>query len=419
VYVLETKIEQAVSTNQFDRVVANWISAYVGYPRIAIRLWSGTEYYFGDGTPVGTMEFHTRRALLDLVVSLRVGFGEGYSSGKIDIHGDILEILNEFSWAFARRGDRSYYLGKLHSLLGAIRGNSLSRSKDNVYSHYDLGNDFYKMWLDEKMVYTCAYYEQPDLTLSEAQVAKLDHVCRKLQLQPGQEVIEAGCGWGALSLHMAEHYGVNVKAYNISHEQVSYAREQATARGLNDRVQFVEDDYRTISEQCDVFVSVGMLEHVGRKSFRELGGVINRCLKPDGFGLIHSIGRSHSTPSDPWITKRIFPGGYIPTLGEIASIFEPHKFSILDVENLRLHYARTCKEWLSRFEAVSDQVRHTYNDEFVRAWRLYLAGSATGFQSGTLQLYQIVFAPGGNNNVPWSRDHLYTPDRYSPNREAD
>jgi cyclopropane-fatty-acyl-phospholipid synthase len=178
--------------------------------------------------------------------------------------------------------------------------------------------------------------------------------------------------------------------------------------GLSDRVTFVEDDYRTISEQCDVFVSVGMLEHVGRKSFRELGRVINRSLRPDGLGLVHSIGRSHSSRSDPWITRRIFPGGYIPTLGEMASIFEPHMFSILDVENLRLHYARTCKEWLQNFEAVSDEVREMYSEEFVRAWRLYLAGSSTAFQFGTLQLYQIVFAPRGNNDVPWSRDFLYS-----------
>jgi len=389
-------------------MVANWICSIVGNPRIAIRLWNGTEYYFGDGTPIGTAEFRDRRALLQLVFSLRVGFGEGYSKGKIDIHGDILEVLNEFSRAFARRDNRSYQRDKLQSLLGAVRGNSLRRSKDNVHRHYDLGNEFYSRWLDERMVYTCAYYDHADATLAEAQVAKLDHVCRKLQLRPGQNVIEAGCGWGALSMHMAEHYGVEVRAYNNSHEQIAYARQRAEDRGLGDCVTFVEDDYRAISEQCDAFVSVGMLEHVGRKNFDELARVIDQSLRPDGLGLIHSIGRSHSSPTDPWITKRIFPGGYIPTLGEMASMFEPHMFSILDVENLRLHYARTCKEWLQNFEAVSDEVREMYNDEFVRAWRLYLAGSSTAFQSGTLQLYQIVFAPRGKNDVPWSRDYLYS-----------
>lgn len=402
--------ENVIPSNRLDRIVAKGICGLVGYPRIAIRLWNGTEYYFGDGPPVGTMQFHSRRALLDLVLSLRVGFGEGYSKGNIDIHGDMLDIFNEFAWAFARRGSRSYYLGKFQSLLKAVRGHSHARSRDNVHSHYDLGNDFYDLWLDERKVYTCAYYKNPDMTLAEAQLAKLDHVCRKLQLAPGQDVIEAGCGWGALGMHMAEFYGVNVKAYNVSHAQVTYAREQAVARGISDRVEFIEDDYRNISSQCDVFVSVGMLEHVGLKNFHTMGDVIHRCLNPDGIGLVHSIGRSHSTPTDPWITKRIFPGGYIPTLAEMAKIFEPNKFSVIDVENLRLHYARTCEEWLHNFEAVSDQVCDMYNEEFVRAWRLYLAGSATGFKSGTLQLYQLVFAPAGNNNVPWNREFLYTPD---------
>jgi cyclopropane-fatty-acyl-phospholipid synthase len=293
-------------------------------------------------------------------------------------------------------------------MLRAIRGNTLSRSKNNVNHHYDLGNDFYEMWLDERMVYTCAYYEDANAALAEAQVAKLDHVCRKLELQPGQDVIEAGCGWGALAIHMAEHYGVNVKAYNNSHEQVSLAREKAAARGLTGRVEFVEDDYRTISDKCDVFVSVGMLEHVGLKNFHALGKVIDSCLKPTGRGLIHSIGRSHPKPTDAWISKRIFPGGHIPSLGEMSAVFEPHKFSILDVENLRLHYAKTCAEWLENFDAVSEKVSAMYSEDFVRAWRLYLAGSSTAFESGTLQLYQIVFAPHGSNNVPWTRKYLYS-----------
>jgi cyclopropane-fatty-acyl-phospholipid synthase len=355
------------------------------------------------------MEFRDRKALMNLAVSQSIGFGDGYSQGKIEIHGDILEFLREIARAISIRPNQSYYIGKLRSLFGAIRGNTLRRSKDNVHHHYDLGNEFYEMWLDERMVYTCAYYEDTDATLAEAQLAKLDHVCRKLELEPGQDVIEAGSGWGTLAMHMAEHYGVNVKAYNNSHEQVSYAREKAAARGLGDRVKFIEDDYRTISDQCDVFVSVGMLEHVGLRNYHGLGKLINRCLKPTGRGLIHSIGRSLPRPTDPWVAKRIFPGGYIPSLGEIAAVFEPSKFSILDVENLRLHYARTCAEWLRNFDAVSEKVREMYSEEFVRAWRLYLAGSSTAFDSGTLQLYQIVFAPYGNNNVPWSRKYLYAP----------
>ena len=405
---MEVDAKQQVSVNEFDRLAAYWIMKLVGNPRIAVRLWDGDEFYFADGRPVGVMEFHDRSALLSVAVSQSIGFGDGYTDGRIKIHGDILEFLSEVARSLAGRRNQNYYVSKFLSVVRALRENTLTRSKNNVHHHYDLGNDFYEKWLDGQMVYTCAYYEDIDATLVEAQVAKLDHVCRKLELKPGQDVIEAGCGWGALAMHMAEHYGANVKAYNNSHEQVKYAREKAAARGLN--VEFVEDDYRTISDECDVFVSVGMLEHVGLRNFHALGGLIDRCLKPTGRGLIHSIGRSHPRPADAWIGKRIFPGGHIPSLGEITGVFEPYKFSILDVENLRLHYARTCAEWLHNFDEVSDQVSEMYSEEFVRAWRLYLAGSSTAFNSGTLQLYQIVFAPHGNNDVPWSRRFLYSPD---------
>jgi cyclopropane-fatty-acyl-phospholipid synthase len=356
------------------------------------------------------MEVRQRRAVFELLRSPSVGFGECYSKGLIEIHGDLLDFVNEITGALSRKRQDNYYRHKMQSMLYAMRVNSLTRSRHNVHHHYDLGNDFYKLWLDERMVYTCAYFDTPAATLDEAQVAKLEHVCRKLKLRPGQKVIEAGCGWGALALHMAEHHGVNVIAYNNSREQVAFARERAAAMGLDDRVTFVEDDYRKIHERCDVFVSIGMLEHVGLMNFRTLGELIKRSLKPDGLGLIHTIGRSHPQRMDPWIVKHIFPGGHAPSLSEMMSVFEPYRFSVLDVENLRMHYARTCASWLENFEAVADQVEEMYDKEFARMWRLYLAGSSAGFQSGTLQLYQVLFAPRSNNNVPWTREYQYLED---------
>ena len=397
----------SLEERSFDRSLVRWIMKSVGNPRISVRLWNGDEFWVTEGRPVACMEFRSRRAVFELLRSPSVGFGECYSKGLIDVHGDFLAFANEITAALTQHRDSGYYASKLRSLLHAMRRNSLRRSRHNVHHHYDLGNDFYQLWLDERMVYTCAYYDTPAATLDEAQVAKLDHVCRKLQLKPGQKVIEAGCGWGALALHMAEHYGVEVIAYNNSSEQVAYAREHAAAGNMGDRVTFVEDDYRTISERCDAFVSVGMLEHVGLANFQSLGALIKRVLKPNGFGLIHSIGRSFPNRTDPWITKHIFPGGHIPSLGEMMTVFEPHKFSVLDVENLRPHYARTCASWLQNFDAVADRVAAMYDDEFARKWRLYLAGSSAGFESGTLQLFQIVFTPRGNNDVPWTRSHQY------------
>jgi len=285
---------------------------------------------------------------------------------------------------------------------------SLRASRENVHRHYDLGNDFYRLWLDERMVYTCAYFRTPEASLEAAQVAKMDHVCRKLDLQPGERVVEAGCGWGALALHMARHYGVKVRAFNISREQVCYARERAKAEGLDSQIEYVQDDYRNISGRFDAFVSVGMLEHVGVEHYTELGGVARRALGRNGRGLIHSIGRNHPAPLQPWIEKRIFPGAYAPALSEMSQIFEPWDLSVLDVENLRLHYAQTLRHWLALYEAAGERVRAMFDERFMRMWRLYLAGSVAAFSTGTLQLFQVVFATADNNDVPWTRAHLYT-----------
>jgi cyclopropane-fatty-acyl-phospholipid synthase len=209
---------------------------------------------------------------------------------------------------------------------------------------------------------------------------------------------------------MAEHYGVHVKAFNISHQQIVYAREQAEARGLAGRVEFVEDDYRNISGRYDAFVSVGMLEHVGKGNYKTLGDVIHRSLKRGGLGIIHSVGRSCSAPPNAWLEQRIFPGSYPPSLREMLDIFEPHEFSILDVENLRIHYAETLMEWLRRFDDHVDDITRMYDESFVRAWRLYLGGCAAAFLASTIQLYQVVIAHPDDNRIPMTREHVYGRD---------
>jgi cyclopropane-fatty-acyl-phospholipid synthase len=287
--------------------------------------------------------------------------------------------------------------------------NSLAGSRRNIHHHYDIGNDFYRLWLDEEMVYTCAYFARPEMTLEQAQRAKMDHVAHKVQLKPGQQVIEAGCGWGSLAIHLAKHHGVSVRAYNISAEQVDYARKRAEAEGLTDRVSFIQDDYRNISGQCDAFVSVGMLEHVGQENYEALGAAIHRVLKPNGRGLIHTIGRNRSRSLSKWIHQRIFPGADPPTMAEMMRIFEPYDMSLLDAENLRLHYAQTLRHWLERFEANADQVEKMFGPRFVRTWRMYLSGSVAGFTVGGLQLFQVAFARGSDNTVPRTREHMYRP----------
>jgi cyclopropane-fatty-acyl-phospholipid synthase len=390
-----------------ERWLLNKFLEGLGSPPLALALWDGEEVSPRGVAPVARVALHDRRAFWRLLVDPELQFGELYSEGRITVEGDLrtaLEKLFESS-----RGRQLRPGGRWRRLLRRPRRNSPSGSLSNIHRHYDIGNDFYALWLDtEAMQYTCAYYPLPQMTLEQAQVAKMHHVCRKLELQPGEEVVEAGCGWGGFALFMARHYGARVRAFNISHEQIVHARDRAKVEGLDDRVEFVEDDYRNIRGSCDVFVSVGMLEHVGREHYAELGEVIDGCLASQGRGLVHTIGRNRPRRLNAWIEKRIFPGGYPPTLREMMEVFEPWGFSILDVENLRLHYARTLRHWLERYERNEPRVRTMFDQRFTRAWRLYLASSAASFSTGWLQLFQVLFARPCRNDLPWSRAHLYS-----------
>lgn len=349
-----------------------------------------------------------RWTLLWLAADPEVAFGEAYAANRIDVEGDLPAALQAVYEAFpVGRADRGWYQRLASKWMNWAQDNSPVGSRSNIQSHYDLGNEFYKLWLDARMIYTCAYFPSPTMTLEAAQEAKLDHVCRKLALQPGETVVEAGCGWGALALHMAKHYGVSVKAFNISHEQILYARRRAIEEGLSRQVEFIEDDYRNVRGPFDVFVSVGMLEHVGLKHYADFGDVIQHAVGDRGRGLLHFIGRSYKGDFSRWIRKRIFPGAYAPTLAEAAELLQPHRFAILDVENLRPHYAKTVEHWLVRFENSGQRVCEMYGDWFRRAWRLYLAGSIAGFRSGSLQLFQVTFAGSKSSHAPWTRAALY------------
>ncbi len=389
-----------------DRWLVRRLLESVGQPPITIMLWDGTTFPPNDAQPVARLVIHERRALQKLVANPEYEFGELYSVGSIDIEGDLVGFLDSIYRHLAAAAEGGLRARLLRALSRHPR-NTEERARDNIHRHYDIGNEFYRLWLDEQMVYTCAYFPAPDATLERAQLAKLDHVCRKLRLRPGERVVEAGCGWGALALHMARHYGVSVKAYNISREQIAYARARARREQLHDRVEFIEDDYRAIRGECDAFVSVGMLEHVGVDNYTTLGAVIDAVLTADGRGLIHSIGRDRPGPMNAWIGRRIFPGAYPPSLSEMMIVFETTGLSVIDIENLRLHYAKTLEHWLTRYEANIAHVEDMFDATFARLWRLYLAGALAAFTSGEMQLFQVVFNRHGNNQVPWTRDYLY------------
>jgi len=378
----------------------------LGKPPLELALWDGQVIASPRNPPVARVLIRDRGALLQLLANPELGFGEMYTAERIEVQGDLVDCIEAIYRALPRT--RSGQIGqKLLAPFSAPLRNSLPRARRNIHHHYDIGNDFYKLWLDREMVYTCAYFPDPAMGLEQAQTAKLDYVCRKLRLVPGESVLETGCGWGALALHMARHYGARVTAYNISKEQIAYARQRSLAEGLEGRVQFIEDDYRNARGEFDAFVSVGMLEHVGTDQYAALARVIDRGLKDTGRGLIHSIGRDRPTPMTPWIARNIFPGARPPSLAQMMQIFEPFGFSVLDVENLRLHYAKTLEHWLERYESSVERVAQMFDPAFVRAWRLYLSGSLAAFRSGDMQLFQVCFNRSGRNSIPWTRQYLY------------
>jgi cyclopropane-fatty-acyl-phospholipid synthase len=391
----------------YERTLLRMLIRQMGNPPVEFVLWDDSTLSSGHEAPVARIHIREPGALRRLLLDAELYFGDDYTHNRIEVEGYFVEFLETVYRSMQTMPRPGLARRLLQAWLRRPQRNTLEGSRDNIHHHYDLGNDFYRLWLDTEMQYTCAYFASAAMTIEEAQQAKMDHVCRKLELKPGQNVVEAGFGWGSLARHMAKHYGVKVRAYNISRQQVAFARARAKSEGFDHLVEYVEDDYRNMRGEYDAFVSVGMLEHVGMENYPTLGAVARNALKENGRGLIHSIGRNNPGKMSPWIERRIFPGAHPPCLSEMMQIFEPNGFSVLDVENLRLHYAKTLANWLERFEANAETIARETDPSFVRAWRLYLAGSLASFTAGDLQLFQVVFAPGTSNDVPWTRWHMY------------
>jgi cyclopropane-fatty-acyl-phospholipid synthase len=387
-----------------DRSLLGMLRRLAGPAPVRFALGESVEATPADTPPLPVIRLADRGTLLRLIMNPEVAFGDGYAAGRVAVEGPLLDTVQAL---YESRRPQTWLTALVSRWLAWVQDNTPQRSRENIRWHYDLPTDFYKLWLDEQLLYTCAYFPTPEASLEAAQIAKMDHVAKKLWLRPGETVVEAGCGWGALALHMVKHYGVKVKAFNLSHEQIAYAREWAKRRGLSAQLEFIEDDYRNIRGRFDAFVSVGMLEHVGKKHYAELMQVVRRAIGDTGRGLLHFIGRDRPRPLSVWIRKRIFPGAYPPALSEVLPHLQPHDFAVLDIENLRLHYAQTLRHWLERYEKSFPKVQERFGSEFARGWRLYLAGSVAGFALGTLQLFQVVFAGKDCQNIPWTRAHLY------------
>jgi cyclopropane-fatty-acyl-phospholipid synthase len=382
---------------------------------------TGKRYVYGAPSstlnPV-TIRFTDGSTSRKIVLNPSLAAGEAYMGGRLVIErGDIYDLLNLVTWntRFEKRGNDSRMESRARFLgdpLGWLRTyNQERRSKRNVAHHYDLSAKLYDLFLDGDRQYSCAYFTDPANSLEQAQLDKKAHIAAKLDLRPGQRVLDIGCGWGGMALYIHQKTGADVLGITLSEEQLSLARRRAADLGVSSKVRFELIDYRKVTGTFDRIVSVGMFEHVGPAHFRSFLAKCRSLLADDGVMLLHTIGRI-GTPrtTDAWTTKYIFPGGYIPSLSEIARGAEGAHLICSDVETLRLHYGYTLEHWLRRAQAHKAEIETMYDARFYRMWEFYLAGSATGFFNGHMVNYQLQYVRD-RRALPITRDYMIEAER--------
>lgn len=378
----------------------------------AIVWWDGSQRQFGQGNPLFILHFAQEPDFgsEDPILAL----GEAYMHGGLDIRGDWNALLDVL---YRNRQLLDGPLARMASVVRTLdRMRLKQKQKANIAHHYDLGNDFYRLWLDDSMSYSCAYFARPDMTLAEAQQAKIDHTLVKLALAPDERLLDIGCGWGALILRAAQHWGARCVGITLSQQQYDLARARIAAAGLEDRCEVRLQDYRDVTGRFDRITSVGMFEHVGLKNLRAYFARIHELLEDDGVVLNHGITSTDPDSGEvPWgggsfIERYVFPHGELPHIGLTLREMAAAGLEATDVENLRRHYARTLEHWSYRFETAGDTLRAMVGDRRYRIWRIYLAGCAYGFSHGWVALHQIVATKAnslGSETMPWTRDYIY------------
>lgn len=365
-----------------------------------VKTKAGT-YKIGEGAPAFTVRFLKPIPLKKLAASTSLALGEAYMNGDMEIEGDLYDALDHF---LGQMGKFSADAGFLKKILVTSTGKK--NQQKEVQSHYDIGNDFYKLWLDETMSYSCGYFQKEDDTLYQAQVNKVDYILKKLRLTEGMTLLDVGCGWGFLLIEAARKYKIHGVGITLSEEQYKEFKKRISENGLEDLLRAELMDYRDITRlgmSFDRIVSVGMLEHVGRENYQLFMERISAVLNPGGLFLLHFISALKEHPGDPWTRKYIFPGGTVPSLREMISWAAEEEFHVIDVENLRLHYNRTLLCWEKNFREHIDEIRTSFDERFIRMWELYLCSCAATFHNGIIDLHQILLSKGINNELPMVR----------------
>ncbi len=378
---------------------------------LRLELWNGKRFDFSQNPQV-TVRVPRPSSLPYLLKPSLANLGTAYVEGKLDIEGRANEIIAVGS-ALARQTLQP--TGKLGRIARTFR-HTKQVDAEAIRYHYDVSNDFYRLWLDQNMVYSCAYFENGDETLAQAQLKKIDHILTKIQLRPGQTLLDIGCGWGALVLRAAQKFGARCTGITLSENQHALASERVRQAGLSDRIEIRLQDYRDLSGSFDRITSVGMFEHVGLRHLPEYFARMRKLLAEDGLAMNHGI---TSTDADSgttaygageFIGKYVFPHGELPHIGLVLKSMQESGLEALDVESLRRHYAKTCGVWAGNFEARAERVRATVDERHFRIWRVYLAGCAYAFANDWVSIYQVLCTRAGRHAdaLPWSRRYMYS-----------
>ncbi|MEX0280863.1 MAG: class I SAM-dependent methyltransferase [Arenibacterium sp.] len=396
----------------WSTVFDNMLTRLVQTGSLRVTFPDGSMRSYGPGGDMSAaVHVHEEDVIRGICMRPDLTLGEAYVDQRLSIENDDIDGLirlvlrnryNNTLPAWVRMVKKSQLaLGRF------IQRNTPESARANVAHHYDLSNDLYRLFLDEDMQYSCAYFADPGMSLEEAQRAKKAHIAAKLRIEPGMRVLDIGCGWGGMAMTLAREYGARVTGVTLSEQQLALANARVDEAGLSERVDFRLLDYRRLNENFDRIVSVGMLEHVGLPHYSDYFSKVAELLSPDGVALIHTIGRTGKPMvQSEWITKYIFPGGYVPSLSELAPSIEESGLWNADIEVLRLHYAYTLRHWLQRFDAHLEDIRARYDDRFVRMFRYYLTVCALAFEEQEQAVFQFQLAHK-RDAVPLTRDYLY------------